>query len=204
MPKNEKDPIVAPSSGNVFADLGFADAEERKTKVRLAFAINRFWSGGVSPRPKLPATGLRACQLPAGRLLRRATDALLECARPGCGDCHSQQTTVSATRQCLCHRSLRSLTGTGTRRRPIFSCSSVAWLWDVDRPPVLGRDLPAVLLSAITPTPQTTRHSCFVPSRRCRWAVAARPSPCGARASESRGAAGTAWHKRPVARREPR
>jgi predicted XRE-type DNA-binding protein len=34
-------PIVTPSSGNVFADLGFADAEERKTKVRLAFAINQ-------------------------------------------------------------------------------------------------------------------------------------------------------------------
>jgi predicted XRE-type DNA-binding protein len=34
-------PIVIPSSGNVFADLGFADAEERKTKVRLAFAIKQ-------------------------------------------------------------------------------------------------------------------------------------------------------------------
>ena len=28
------------SSGNVFADLGFPDAEERKTKVRLAAAIS--------------------------------------------------------------------------------------------------------------------------------------------------------------------
>jgi len=28
------------SSGNVFADLGFADAGERQTKVRLAMAIN--------------------------------------------------------------------------------------------------------------------------------------------------------------------
>jgi predicted XRE-type DNA-binding protein len=34
-------PIVTASSGNVFADLGFAGAEERKTKVRLAFAINQ-------------------------------------------------------------------------------------------------------------------------------------------------------------------
>ncbi len=41
MPKNKKNPIVTPSSGNVFADLGFADADERKTKVRLAFAINQ-------------------------------------------------------------------------------------------------------------------------------------------------------------------
>jgi len=49
MPKNEIDPIVAPSSGNVFADLGFADAEERKTKVRLAFAINQ-----ILERRRLP------------------------------------------------------------------------------------------------------------------------------------------------------
>ena len=27
-------------SGNVFADLGFADAEERQTKLRLAYALN--------------------------------------------------------------------------------------------------------------------------------------------------------------------
>ena len=32
---------VLPSSGNVFADLGFADAIELDTKVRLTVAINR-------------------------------------------------------------------------------------------------------------------------------------------------------------------
>lgn len=32
---------VVLSSGNVFADLGMADADERQTKVRLAFAINK-------------------------------------------------------------------------------------------------------------------------------------------------------------------
>jgi predicted XRE-type DNA-binding protein len=32
---------VAPSSGNVFTDLGILDAAERQTKVRLAVAINR-------------------------------------------------------------------------------------------------------------------------------------------------------------------
>jgi len=32
---------VIPSSGNVFADLGFADAEERQTKLRLAYSINQ-------------------------------------------------------------------------------------------------------------------------------------------------------------------
>ena len=31
---------IVRSSGNVFADLGFADADERQTKVRLAVAIN--------------------------------------------------------------------------------------------------------------------------------------------------------------------
>ncbi len=32
---------IARGSGNVFADLGYKDAEERQTKVRLAVAINR-------------------------------------------------------------------------------------------------------------------------------------------------------------------
>jgi predicted XRE-type DNA-binding protein len=31
---------VVRGTGNVFADLGFADAEERQTKLRLAHAIN--------------------------------------------------------------------------------------------------------------------------------------------------------------------
>jgi predicted XRE-type DNA-binding protein len=36
-----KDKIrVVPSSGNVFADLGLPNAEEKQTKTRLAFAIN--------------------------------------------------------------------------------------------------------------------------------------------------------------------
>jgi predicted XRE-type DNA-binding protein len=40
---------VAPSSGNVFADLGLANPEERQTKLRLAVSINdlldrRAWS----------------------------------------------------------------------------------------------------------------------------------------------------------------
>jgi predicted XRE-type DNA-binding protein len=32
---------IEPSSGNVFADLGLSDADERQTKVQLAVAINR-------------------------------------------------------------------------------------------------------------------------------------------------------------------
>ncbi len=36
-----KDKIqVVPSSGNVFADLGLPNADEKQTKARLAFAIN--------------------------------------------------------------------------------------------------------------------------------------------------------------------
>jgi predicted XRE-type DNA-binding protein len=34
-------PGVIRSSGNVFADLGLANADEKQTKVRLAVAINR-------------------------------------------------------------------------------------------------------------------------------------------------------------------
>src|ERR1700675_2715124 len=32
---------ITPSSGNVFQDLGLRNADERKTKVRLAVAINQ-------------------------------------------------------------------------------------------------------------------------------------------------------------------
>ena len=39
-PSAKRSEIIVPSSGNVFADLGFADAGERQTKVRLAIAIN--------------------------------------------------------------------------------------------------------------------------------------------------------------------
>jgi predicted XRE-type DNA-binding protein len=34
------DAAITRGSGNVFADLGYADAEERQTKLRLAYAIN--------------------------------------------------------------------------------------------------------------------------------------------------------------------
>jgi predicted XRE-type DNA-binding protein len=36
---NAKDAIIR-GTGNLFADLGYADAEERQTKLRLAHAIN--------------------------------------------------------------------------------------------------------------------------------------------------------------------
>lgn len=33
--------VVTPGSSNVFSDLGFPDAEERQTKLRLAYAIHQ-------------------------------------------------------------------------------------------------------------------------------------------------------------------
>jgi predicted XRE-type DNA-binding protein len=39
-PTAERKERIVRSSGNVFADLGFADADERQTKVCLALAIN--------------------------------------------------------------------------------------------------------------------------------------------------------------------
>ena len=39
-PSSQGSGRIVRSSGNVFADLGFADAGERQTKVRLALAIN--------------------------------------------------------------------------------------------------------------------------------------------------------------------
>ena len=50
--KSEMKRTVTPSSGNVFADLGFADAGERQTKVRLAFAINRILDEQRLPQTK--------------------------------------------------------------------------------------------------------------------------------------------------------
>ena len=34
------DETITRGTGNVFADLGYADADERQTKLRLAYAIN--------------------------------------------------------------------------------------------------------------------------------------------------------------------
>lgn len=45
MQKGRVKPDVIPSSGNVFADLGVTNAEEKQTKVRLAVAINQIIQG---------------------------------------------------------------------------------------------------------------------------------------------------------------
>ena len=45
---DETDETITRGSGNVFADLGYPDADERQTKLRLAHAIN-----GVIARRRL-------------------------------------------------------------------------------------------------------------------------------------------------------
>lgn len=39
--KKSGDETIIRGTGNVFADLGFTDADERQTKLRLALAVNR-------------------------------------------------------------------------------------------------------------------------------------------------------------------
>jgi len=39
--KDDETDEITRGSGNVFADLGYPDAEERQTKLRLAHALNR-------------------------------------------------------------------------------------------------------------------------------------------------------------------
>jgi predicted XRE-type DNA-binding protein len=76
---------VVPSSGNVFADLGLPNAEERKTKLRLALLINqildrRGWSQAEAARrmslnqPKISALrNLRLQGLSVERMMRLLT-----------------------------------------------------------------------------------------------------------------------------------
>ena len=45
MAQRKNKPEVVPSSGNVFADLGITNPEEKQTKVRLAVAINQIIQG---------------------------------------------------------------------------------------------------------------------------------------------------------------
>ena len=40
MASESPDTAITRGTGNVFADLGYADAEERQTRLRLAYAIN--------------------------------------------------------------------------------------------------------------------------------------------------------------------
>lgn len=45
MAKQSADELITRGTGNVFADLGYGDAEERQTKLELAHAINGIVAG---------------------------------------------------------------------------------------------------------------------------------------------------------------
>lgn len=66
-------------SGNVFADLGLPDAEERQTKLRLACSLNaivdgqRLTQAAAAARPQ-SAQGFSLAQLQARRVLGGAVD----------------------------------------------------------------------------------------------------------------------------------
>jgi predicted XRE-type DNA-binding protein len=53
--RGEAAETITRGTGNVFADLGYVDAEERQTKLRLAHAIN-----GVVARRRLTQAGAAA------------------------------------------------------------------------------------------------------------------------------------------------
>ena len=94
--KRAADIPVTASSGNVFADMGFAAPEEELTKAQLATHIrqvikrNRLTQMAAGTlmgidQPKVSA--LLNGRL--GKLLQRAADAPADRAWPGCGD-HGQ------------------------------------------------------------------------------------------------------------------
>ena len=93
---------ITRGSGNVFADLSFPDAEERQTKLRLAYALNTIMDaqrltqarGRGAARPQ-SAQGLGAAQLQAGRLLGGAADDAAQRAGSGCRDRHSRETALA-------------------------------------------------------------------------------------------------------------
>ena len=45
---NEGEETITRGTGNVFADLGYPDADERQTKLRLAHAINGVLARGMA------------------------------------------------------------------------------------------------------------------------------------------------------------
>jgi len=79
---------VISSSGNVFADLGVTNAEEKQTKVRLAVTINQIIQGRkltqMAAARRLNVNQPKVSgyvQLPAGRFFCRTTNEFSH--RPG-------------------------------------------------------------------------------------------------------------------------
>ena len=96
---------ITRGTGNVFADLGFPDAAERQAKLRLAYALNRLLEERKLSQAEAakvlgvtPAEGLRAPELQACRLLRRAPDEPADGARPGRRDRDSARSPAPGKR----------------------------------------------------------------------------------------------------------
>lgn len=70
---NPSDEKVTYGSGNIFADLGFPDAEERQTKLRLAFAINQIIEQGKMTQA-MAAAALKVNQPKISALLNYKLD----------------------------------------------------------------------------------------------------------------------------------
>ena len=72
--KSETGPLqVVRGTGNIFADLGYADAEERQTKLRLALTINQIIGQGNLTQAAAAAL-LKANRTKVSALLRCKLD----------------------------------------------------------------------------------------------------------------------------------
>ena len=75
---------ITRGSGNVFADLGFPDAEERQTKLRLAHALNAIIGARrltqAAAAQRLGLTQPRMNDLLRGRIAKFSLDALIDVA----------------------------------------------------------------------------------------------------------------------------
>ena len=96
------DVSIVRGTANFFADLGYADADERQTKLRLAHAINsviarqRLTQAAAAEKlRRRPAEGFGAGELSPGRLLCRATDDIPDGARPGCPNRHQEEAAIA-------------------------------------------------------------------------------------------------------------
>jgi hypothetical protein len=71
---------ISRGSGNVFADLGFPDAEQRQTKLRLATALNT-----ILDAPCLQCRRAVDVDAAAAQLFQRGADGFVARERPRSG-----------------------------------------------------------------------------------------------------------------------
>jgi len=75
----EREKVIR-GTGNIFADLGFADAGERQTKLRLAYAINKIVEGCRRRSAQCePAQDIGASSLQIGWIFGRETHDFSHC-----------------------------------------------------------------------------------------------------------------------------